>query len=94
MRVGLEHKGPMFVHHAEHARTTGSAVEPPIDGIVIGILLGLEEDVMVSAGIELEVAWFIGNCYLNTMSDCSQGRGNARSLRSDLRCNILRLWRG
>jgi hypothetical protein len=44
----------VFVEHAEHTGAAGSTVEPPVDRVVIGVFLGLEEDVMVAAGVEFE----------------------------------------
>ncbi len=55
--VGFEDEGSVFVEHAEHTGAAGSTVEPPVDRVVIGVFLGLEEDVMVAAGVEFEESW-------------------------------------
>ena len=47
----------MFVEHAEHTGAAGSAVEPPVDGVVIWVFLGLEEDVMIATGVEIEESY-------------------------------------
>ena len=56
----LEKEGSVLVHHTEQTRAAGSSVEPEDDGIVIGISLGIEEDVVEGGSIEVEHAC-IGN---------------------------------
>jgi hypothetical protein len=46
----------MFIEHSEHTGASRSSVKPPINGVVIRIFLGLEEDVMVSTSIKFKVS--------------------------------------
>ena len=47
--ASFKHEGSIFIHHADQARATRTTIEPEHDGVVGGIFLGFEEDVVISS---------------------------------------------
>lgn len=52
-----EDKRSILVCHTQERGAAGTTIEPEDDGIVIGVLLGVEEDIMKGCSVEVKVAW-------------------------------------
>lgn len=54
--IGFEQEGTILINHTDEAGASGPTIEPQDQGIVIGVMLRVEEDVVVVALGEVEVA--------------------------------------